>query len=86
MGGILSLVGGLLALAGAIWIIVIAFQNGDTVWGIVSIFCGIVTLVYGIQHFQQTKVALGMIAGGIVLQIIGIALGAPVAPQLDGVR
>ena len=78
MGGLLTMVGGLLALAGAIWIIVIAFQNGDTVWGIVSIFCGIATLIYGVQHFQQAKVALGLIAGGIVLQIIGVVLGVPV--------
>lgn len=86
MGGILSLIGGLMALAGVIWIVVIAFQNGDTVWGIVSIFCGIATLIYGIQHFEQTKMALGLIAGGIVLQVVGVMLGAPLDPQLNGVR
>lgn len=75
MGAVLTMVGGLLTLVGFIWIIVIAFQNGDVVWGVVSIFCGIVALVYGFQHFEQTKVPLSMLAGGIVLQIIAVAVG-----------
>lgn len=66
LAGIASICG----LIGWIWIIVLAFQNGDVIWGICSIlFCGIVALVYGIMHFQQAKVpvillVIGMVAGG----------------------
>lgn len=75
MGGILSGVGGLIAVIGWIWILVIAFQNGDVIWGIVSLLCGLVGLIYAIQHFEQAKIPLGLLAGGIVLQIVGAAMG-----------
>ncbi|HTN75414.1 MAG TPA: hypothetical protein VL096_09210 [Pirellulaceae bacterium] len=71
MFGMLAMIGGLLSLVGVIWIVVIAFQNGDTVWGIVSIFCGLAALIYGVQHFEEAKVPLGLMAAGIVLSIIG---------------
>jgi len=70
MGMAVGGVGSLCFLIGWIWIIVLAFQNGDTVWRICSIlFCGLVALIYGIMHFQQAKVpvillVIGMIAGG----------------------
>jgi len=52
-------------------IAVIAFQNDDTVWGIASIFCGLAAIIYGVQHFDQAKAPLGMMAIGIVVGAIG---------------
>ena len=69
--GILAVVGSLLALVGVIWIVVIAFQNGDPVWGVVSIFCGIAAIIYGVQHFDEAKVPLGLLVGGMILGAIG---------------
>jgi hypothetical protein len=65
---VIALLGSILALVGAIWIAVIAFQNGDTVWGVLSLFCGIVAIVYGVQHADEAKVPL-------ILLIIGIVVG-----------
>jgi len=67
----IGLIGGLLALIGAIWIAVIAFQNEEVVWGIFSIFCGIAALIYGVQHFDEAKVPLGLLVVGIVLSAAG---------------
>jgi hypothetical protein len=75
MGGILTGVGGLIFVIGWIWILVIAFQNGDVIWGILSLLCGLVGLIYAIQHFEQAKIPLGLLAGGIVLNIVGAAMG-----------
>jgi hypothetical protein len=75
MGSILLAIGGVLTLVGWIWIIVIAFQSGDVVWGIVSIFCGIVALVYAAMHMDKARTPLFVLIGGIVLNIIGSALG-----------
>lgn len=62
---------GLLGLSGVIWIAVIAFQNGDVVWGIFSIFCGLAALIYGLQHYDQTKIPLGLLVAGAALSAVG---------------
>jgi hypothetical protein len=65
------IIGSLIALAGQIWIAVLAFQNDDTVWGIGSIFCGLAALIYGITHFDEAKAPLGVLFLGIVIGVIG---------------
>lgn len=70
----IALLGSLMALAGAIWIAIIAFQNDDTVWGIVSIFCGIAAIIYGVQHIDQAKLPLGLLFLGIIVGAIGRAM------------
>ena len=75
MGIALAGIGGLLSLVGAIWIIVIAFQNGDIVWGVLAIFCGIVGLIYALQHMEQAKIPLILMIVGIVLSIVGQVMG-----------
>ena len=74
----MAALGGLLLLIGAIWIAVIAFQNEEVAWGIFSIFCGIAALIYGVQHFDEAKVPLGLLVAGIALSVAGrlMAVGA----------
>lgn len=60
-------IGSICSLIGLVWVIVIAFQNGDTVWGVVSIFCGLAAFIYGIMHFQQAKTPM-------IIWIVGILL------------
>lgn len=72
----MAALGGLLLLIGAIWIAVIAFQNEEVVWGIFSIFCGIAALIYGVQHFDEAKVPLGLLVVGIVLSMAGRLMAA----------
>lgn len=57
-------------LAGAIWIALLAFQEGEIAFGVFSIVCGIVAIVYGIQRFDDAKIPLGLMAVGIVGNII----------------
>ena len=70
----IALVGSLMALVGAVWIAIIAFQNDDTVWGIMSIFCGIAAIIYRVQHFDEAKAPLGLLGLGIVIGVIGRVL------------
>jgi hypothetical protein len=63
------LIGGICGLIGWIWIVILAFQNGDTGWGIISLICGIAALIYGVQHFDEAKVPLGLLALGIISRI-----------------
>jgi hypothetical protein len=76
MGIALAGIGGVLMLIGAIWIIVIAFQNNDILWGVLSFLCFIVFFVYAFQHLAQTKTALILYAIGFVLSVIGQVAGA----------
>ena len=55
---------------GVIRIMVIAIQNGDIVWGILGFFCGIVAIIYAVQHMDECKVPLGLLVLGIVGNVI----------------
>lgn len=76
MGALLYL-GGVIALIGAIWIGVIAFQSGDVIWGILSIIClmPIVAIVYAAQHQDKARTPMFIAIGGLVLEVIGILFG-----------
>ncbi len=67
----IALLGSLLALVGAIWIAVIAFQNDDMIWGIASIFCGIAAVIYGVQQFDQAKIPLALLVVGTLIGVAG---------------
>jgi hypothetical protein len=68
---VIALAGSICLLVGAIWIAVIAIQNGDTVWGVISIFCGLVALIYGVQHFEEAKVPTILVIVGMVTAFAG---------------
>ena len=74
MGSILMAVGGLMALIGWIWLIVVAFKASGALWGIVNIFFQPITgLAYCITQklgWQQ----FGIMVGGWVLCILGAAM------------
>jgi len=75
MGGALVGLGALLVLIGVIWIAVIAFSSGDVLWGILSILCGILAIVYAAQHMDKARTPLFLMIGGIVLEVVGSLLG-----------
>ena len=66
----LGIIFALCGLAGVIWVLIIAIQNGDIVWGIVGLFCGIVAIIYAIQHFEEAKIPLGLMILGVIGNII----------------
>lgn len=63
--------GSLLSLAGIIWGIVNAFRNDGVLWGIGTLLCGPVWLVYVILHFNDNKLPLGLFLGGVLLTFMG---------------
>lgn len=76
MGGLLTLVGSFLVLVGEIWIVVIAFQDGDTEWGILSLLCLILAIIYGVQNFDKAKVPVILMAVGFVAGTVGQFAGS----------
>ncbi len=66
----LSAIGGLICLVGAIWMIVIAFQDSIG-WGLGSLFCGIVLLVYVAKNFETTKQPFFIWLAGLGISIVG---------------
>jgi hypothetical protein len=74
--------GFLLGIAGTIWIAVIAFQKGDLLWAIASIFCGIAAVIYGVQHLNQAKIPLALLIAGTAITVVGRILILQADPAL----
>jgi benzodiazapine receptor len=79
--GILAIPVGIIGFICGIIIVIHAFQN--QIWkGLLSLFCGIYTIVYAITEFDHDKrplILTGYLASaglGIVLQILSISMGA----------
>jgi hypothetical protein len=76
MGLTLIYIGGLLALIGWIWLVVMAF--GDSIlWGILSLF-PILALIWGLIHFKTARNPTLLLIVGAVLQIVGQSMGVPI--------
>ncbi len=71
MGGILIGLGGLIAVIGWIWLIVVAFKTGGALWGIlVFLFNWLAGLIFAIVN-KTGWTQLGMMVLGWILVIIG---------------
>jgi hypothetical protein len=81
MGAALVGLGTLLIVVGWVWIIVMAFQSGDVLWGVLSIFCGILAIVWAAMHMDRARTPLLLMVGGIIVNAIGGALGGVSMPQ-----
>lgn len=61
---------------GWLWITMMAFNEGETGWGIGCLILSPVCIIYGLLNFQELKVPFFMVVGGLVGRIgIGV-LGA----------
>lgn len=67
--GILLIVLAALGVVGWLWTTVVAFQAGDTVWGLCCLFIPIVCLVYGFFNLDELKVPFGMLCVSLVGRI-----------------
>lgn len=66
----LVFIASILGLVGWIWIVVLAFSEGETLWG-VGCFCfAPLCFVYGILNFDECKVPLILLAAGTLTRII----------------
>jgi hypothetical protein len=73
---ILNLVGGLgslLAFAGWVWMLVLAFKT-SVMWGVASII-PLIAVIFGIKHSDDAGKPLGMMIGGLCIQL-GVILVA----------
>lgn len=73
MGEALAILGAILGIVGYVWLLVLAFSE-NIGWGIGSLLCGIVALVFGITRWPETKVPILLYVTGLVLSGAGQAL------------
>ncbi len=71
-------IGGLIALIGWIWLIIIGFQNGGALWGILNIFFQPITgIIFCVMHktgwLQLAMMIVGYIiaVGGVIPMMMG---------------
>lgn len=59
---------------GWLWITVMAFSEGETLWGLGSLIFFPVCVIYALLNFQELKIPFFMITASFVLRIlIGVA-------------
>jgi len=73
LGTILMVAGGIGALITGIMLLIAAFQEGLG-WGLGSLFCGIVMLIFCINNFSEVKIPFLANIGFSVLFVIGSAM------------
>ncbi|MEO9931786.1 hypothetical protein [Rhodopirellula bahusiensis] len=54
---------------GWLWITIMAFSEGEILWGIGCLIISPISLVYGILNFQELKIPVLMLAIGFVARI-----------------
>jgi hypothetical protein len=74
IGLILIVLGGLAALVGGLWLLVLAFQE-SILWGLCSLFIPLVILIFALTHWEVAKKPFLIQIGGVVLYFLGAALG-----------
>jgi hypothetical protein len=88
IGGILAAIGGILSLVCAILVLIQLFKKEGVGLGILGIFCGIYTYIWGWLKSKElglTKIMLGWTAG-IVIMLIGqglLTVGAINSPEMQ---
>ena len=64
---------------GWLWIAVMAFNEGEVLWGLGCLIISPLCIVYAILNFEELKIPLFMVCGGFVgniaLVLIGSAMG-----------
>ena len=77
MLGILALVALAVGVIGWLWITIMAFSEGETLWGVGCLIISPLCIVYGLMNFQELKIPFFLVLGGLVGRIaIGvIAIG-----------
>ncbi len=75
--GILSLIALAAGVIGWLWITVMAFSEGETLWGVGCLIISPLCILFGLMHFQELKIPFFMVLGGFVVRvaILAIAIG-----------
>lgn len=77
MLGILALAALAAGVIGWLWITVMAFSEGETLWGVGCLIISPLCIVYGLMNFQELKIPFFLVLGGFVgrIAIGAIAIG-----------
>ena len=78
LGSILMGVGGIVALIGGIWFLIIAFQE-SVLWGLGCIFVPFVSLIFLIMHWDKAGKPFLIQLAGIVPMVMGTVMMGPSA-------
>ena len=73
LGMILTAIGGVMAVVGGVWVIVLAFRK-SVMWGLLCLFVSPVAIYFAIKNWDIAKRPFLIEIAGIVLLFIGIAL------------
>ncbi|QDV26969.1 hypothetical protein [Aureliella helgolandensis] len=73
MLGILAMAALAAGVIGWLWITVMAFSEGETLWGVGCMIISPLCIVYGLMNFQELKLPFFLVLGGFVGRI---AIGA----------
>jgi hypothetical protein len=64
---------------GWLWITVMAFSEGETMWGIGCLIISPLCVVYGLMNFQEMKIPLILVIVGFVgrigIGIVAVSMG-----------
>ncbi|CAD72963.1 hypothetical protein-putative transmembrane protein [Rhodopirellula baltica SH 1] len=72
---ILAMTAAIASIIGWLWIAVMAFSEGEVLWGIGCLIISPLCLVYGIMNFQELKIPVLMLGIGLLARI-GVAAAA----------
>lgn len=72
--GILSLIALAAGIIGWLWITVMAFSEGETLWGVGCLIISPLCILFGLMHFQELKIPFFMVLGGFVVRVAILAL------------
>ena len=70
-------------LIGWLWIVFLAFSEGETLWGIGCLLMPPLTVVYGLMNYQEAKIPFWIVTIGfglnIAMRTIAAIIGAVMA-------
>lgn len=74
--GILALMAAAVTIIGWLWITVMAFSEGETLWGIGCLIISPLCFIYGFLNYQEAKIPLIMLCAGFGSRIaIAVLVG-----------
>jgi hypothetical protein len=67
---ILSIIGAVLCVIGALWLVVLAFQE-SILWGLGSLIVPFVSLIFALTHWEEAKTPFLTAIVGAILIFVG---------------
>lgn len=74
VGIVLIGLGGIAAVVGGLWVIVMAFQE-SVLWGLVCLLIGPAMIVFAIMHWEEAKTPFLISVAGSVVLVLGFVVG-----------